>query len=106
MKPDIDEKLKAWSVNVDVPARFQAEVWERISMQRESRFAVAGWIQGWVAGWILKPQYATAILLAAVLIGFGTAQLEAQSVNSRNKETLKLRYFESIDPIAKSQAGE
>lgn len=101
MNTEIDRKLKVWKVEVEVPTRFQANVWQRISRENSARgqsflhqFAVL------LSSLLLRPQYATAIVLLAAFIGLSTARMEARNTNFQRWKHLENRYAVSIDPIA------
>lgn len=101
MNKEIDQKLKAWKVEVEVPSRFRANVWQRIAREnaaREQSFLHR--LAFLLTSRLAAPRYATAVVLLAAFIGLSTAHMEARSTNSRRWKNLEDRYAASIDPIA------
>lgn len=99
----MDKKLKrqltGWKTDVEVPRRFQAEVWQRIAARDAARRA-RPWYQlrEWFSVQLAKPSYATALVVAGVSISLGVAHVQAQSANARHWRELESRYVSSINP--------
>lgn len=103
MNDDLKSKLDSWKVEPAVPGGFQREVWQRIASRAATRQA-SGWRQ-FARNFfelLATPRYATAALVAALVIGAGAAQVEAGQANARRWDKLQIRYAVSIDPVAQA----
>ncbi len=103
MNDDLKRKLDSWKVDSAVPASFQREVWQRIA-SREAARQQSGWRQfaRHFFELLATPRYATAALVAAIVIGAGAAQVEASQEKARVWNDLRTRYVVSIDPLAQA----
>lgn len=103
MNDDLKSKLESWKVDPAVPSGFQREVWQRIAT-REAARQEPGWRQFARSFFELlaTPRYATAALVAAIVIGAGVAQVEASQASARRWDELQTRYAVSIDPVAQA----
>jgi hypothetical protein len=83
----LQELLRSARPTVELPPRFQENVWRRIE-QAEARHArvAVGWLDA-LAAWVLRPQLAVAVAAVIILTGAGLgwsrgerlAQSEAQA---------------------------
>lgn len=97
--PDpLDSLLKSAPVEVRLPMRFQAEVWQRIA-DRETEspwLPLRVWLEQW-AVILVRPRYALALVAVAILLGTGAAQIQSARDYSG---TMQARYVSMIDPYA------
>lgn len=98
---ELKKRLSNWKADVEVPRRFQAEVWQRIAARDAARRA-GPWhqLREWFSVQLAKPSYATALVIAGVSISLGVAHVQAQSANARHWRELETRYVSSINPNA------
>jgi hypothetical protein len=91
----LQELLRSARPTVELPPRFQENVWRRIE-QAEARHAPisAGWLEA-LAAWVLRPQLAFA--LAAVII-FAGAGLGWSRGELRAKNETQARYVSAVAP--------
>jgi hypothetical protein len=95
MNPNLKQQLAAWEVDLDVPARFQANVWAEVAA-RESH-----WRQFWGQAGALfyRPLPVAALVAVALTFSMGTAYVQAQNVNKRNGQEMERLYMQSINPL-------
>jgi hypothetical protein len=101
---DLSAKLRAWKVEPQVPGSFQREVWQRIATRQTAR-EEAFWPQfvQWVSTKLVRPQYATALVILSLSASIGVAHVQAQGTNARMEKMLEARYAASVDPLAMSR---
>lgn len=95
----LQQQLAAWEVTPAIPSRFQANVWARIATQGARR----SWgerFQDWFANEVCKPHLAAAMVACGLLLGIGTAFLQARGSNDLADRQLETRYMETINPLA------
>jgi hypothetical protein len=100
MKPDdeLKARLRAWSVDPQLPDSFQRAVWQRIAVRQSGRKRlVSGWLEEALSV-LLQPRYAAAIGGLMLATSLGLAHLQAQQVNSEHWRVLEARYTASINP--------
>src|ERR1035441_9277775 len=102
MNPEHDQRLKAllheWQPQVDLPVRFESEVWHRIAVAQEKR---SSWVNfDWLFQITCQPRLAFAIVAIAVLLGTGLADWQAQQNYNHAMAASKSRYILSVDPFA------
>lgn len=92
----LDALLKSASAEVNLPPRFQAEVWQRIADRATDSpwQPVRAWLEQWAAI-LTRPRYALALVAVAILVGAGAAQIQATRDYS---DTMQARYVSMIDP--------
>lgn len=101
MDDELKQKLKAWKVSAAIPARFQAEVWQRIAAQEaHRRHSIWPRFVPKIVAALRSPAYATAVVLTAAVAGAGAAQWHARGAVSQTWRALETRYVQSIDPYA------
>lgn len=100
MEPDnLNPKLHAWKTDVQIPPRFQAEVWQRIAVREEARRqSIWNRIREGLLVPLGKPQYATAVLAVSISLSLGVAHLNASHANAKHWKQLEARYVNSIVP--------
>jgi hypothetical protein len=99
---ELQKKLQAWRVDIDVPANFQNEVWSRIA----AREAVDGgpawptWVKRLLSSATLvsAPRLALAAVTISLLVGAGTGLVETGRSNTAAWQHLENQYVQSIDP--------
>ena len=107
IQPDdpFQRALGAWKVEVEIPARFQSEVWQRIATQESSR-ADSVWsrVRDWIGAEFAKPGRAAAVLATGLLLSAVSAYLQAENFNSQQQQQLEARYINSINPLAEGHS--
>ena len=102
MNPDeiLKQQLSAWNPDVEIPPRFQADVWTQIAARESSRRS-SFWnpLQDWFATELCKPQLATAVVALGLTLGVGIAHLRAQDSNATAGQQLEARYMGAINPL-------
>ncbi len=101
MEPDdLKAKLHAWRTDVEIPRRFQAEVWQRIAAREEAR-QHSSWnrFREAVLTQLARPQYATALIAVSVSAALALAHLQAKGTNAKHWQELETRYVNSITPL-------
>lgn len=105
MNPDPKQKLSAllkdWEPQVDLPSRFDSEVWRRIAASQEKRSAF--WSFEWLFSITAQPKFAFAIMVAAVVFGSGLANWQAEKTYHHEMAALKSQYVHSVDPFANTR---
>ena len=104
MSDDLDEKLRAWKVDVQTPTTFHADVWRRIAAReavREQSFPA--WLASIFAS-LARPRWALAFAAVMLFAGVAAAHFEAHETNSDVWQNLQTRYVSSIDPAAHALA--
>ena len=98
---NLKRQLAAWDVNVEVPPRFQANVWAQIAAQESARRS-SFWnrLSDWFALAFYKPHMAAAMVTLGLALSVGTAYLRAQDSNAMMGKQLEARYMETINPLA------
>ncbi|HEV2097064.1 MAG TPA: hypothetical protein VGQ82_11240 [Chthoniobacterales bacterium] len=101
MGDELEKQLSSWKGDVEIPRRFQADVWQRIAARDAARRTRAWYqLREWFSVRLAKPSYATALVVAGVSISLGVAHVQAQSANARHWRELETRYVSSINPNA------
>lgn len=102
MNPELEQHLDAllqdWQPEVDLPPRFESEVWHRIALAQEKRSDF--WNLDWLFRMTCQPRLAFAIVATAVLLGTGLANWEAERNYHHEMAASKSRYIHSVDPFA------
>ena len=98
---DLSAKLRVWKVEPQVPGSFPREVWQRIAARQTAR-EEAFWPQlvQWVSVQLVRPRYATALVILSLSASIGVAQVQAQDTNAKLAKRLEARYAASVDPLA------
>jgi len=101
---DLSAKLRTWKVAPRVPGSFSREVWQRISV-RETARQEAFWPQlaAWVSAQLIRPQYATALIVLSLSVSIGVAHVQARGTKAKQWKELEARYAASVDPLAMSR---
>jgi hypothetical protein len=102
MNPEPEQRLNAllrdWQPQVDLPPRFESEVWRRIALAQEKRSGF--WSLDWVFRMTCQPRLAFAIVATAILLGTGLADWRAARNYHDEMAASKSRYIQSVDPFA------
>ncbi len=101
---ELSAKLRAWKIELQVPAGFQREVWQRIAA-RQSPWAKTFWagLLQWISDQLARPQYATAMIAMMLTSGIGFAHVKADHSNAKSWKMLEARYANSVNPLAMSR---
>src|SRR5260221_1622734 len=104
MNPGQDQRLDAllrdWQPQVDLPPRFESEVWRRIALAQEKP---ASWLNfDWLFQITNQPKLAFAIVMTAVVLGAGLAAWQAPQSYHQGISTAKIRYIQTVDPLLSS----
>ena len=107
--PEPDElslKLRAWTVDPQIPSGFQREVWQRIAARQATR-EEAFWpaLVQWLVGLLARPQYAVALVALSLGASVAVAHVQAQDSNAKTWKALEARYASSVDPLAMAHAA-
>jgi hypothetical protein len=93
----LDALLRDWQPQVDLPSRFESEVWRRIVLAQEKP---ASWLNfDWLFQITNQPKLAFAIVMTAILLGTGSAAWQAQQNYHQEIAASKIRYLQSVDPF-------
>ena len=98
---ELSRKLRTWTIEPQIPAGFQREVWQRIAARqsvREDAFMPA--LLRWLSLHMARPVYAATVFLLLLGTGVGYAHMQAQESNARNWKMLESRYADSVNPLA------
>ena len=98
-RPQGLDDLQIWKVDLPIPPRFQADVWQKIAA-RQAQHSVWSRLAEWFERALLRPQFAMALILVAGLTGGGLAQLKVRQANAQSFRALEAQYVASIDPYA------
>ncbi len=95
----LSQLLRQWTVDTQLPPRFQEQVWQRIG-RAATRPAptVWAWLSRWLEVSLPRPRFAFAYVAILLTLGVAAGSLAAQLKTSRLKTDLRLRYVQSIDP--------
>lgn len=99
-RDELSSSLRSWEADIDIPADFQAGVWQRIAAREETR-SRSVWRRmrdGLLLG-LSRPAYATALLVASISLSLGVAHVQAQAENTKHWKELRTRYVKSIAPL-------
>ncbi len=96
--PRLDALLRESRPEVELPPRFEAEVWHRIALAGKRRPDF--WNFDWLWRPTCQPRLAFAIVITAVLLGAGLANLQAEQHYQQAMAASKSRYIHSVDPFA------
>lgn len=101
---DLSAKLRTWTVDPQVPGSFQREVWQRIAARQTER-EEAFWpcVVHWLSTQLIRPQYATALVVLSLSVSIGVAHVQAQETKAKHWKQLEARYAASVDPLAMSR---
>ena len=101
---DLPAKLRTWKVGPQVPGSFSREVWQRIAARQEAR-EEAFWprVAQWFSTQLVRPQYATALIVLSLTASIGMAHVQAQETKAKHWKQLEARYAASVDPLAMSR---
>ena len=97
---DLKERLAAWEVEVEIPPRFQANVWAQIAARESARRSWWEPLRDAFAAAFAQPQMAVAVVTLSLTLSVGTAVLKAQDSNAAYGKQLEGRYMETINPLA------
>lgn len=94
-------KLQTWKTHVEVPRRFRGSVWGRIAA-REDAQRTSRWsrLRDAVFTGVVRPAYATALIVGSISFSLGLAHVQAASENTKHWKELEARYLRSITPTA------
>ena len=99
---ELQEKLQAWRVDIDVPADFQREVWSRIAAHEaiDGGPAWLTWVKRLLSSGTLfsTPRLALAAVTVGLLLGAGTGLVETGRSNTAVWKHLENQYVQSINP--------
>jgi hypothetical protein len=96
---DLKNKLDAWKVDVDLPPRFQAEVWQRIAERAPRQAGLLDTLLH-LRSLLLRPAWSVALVIAGITLGLGTARVAASHTRSDARQELETQYVRMIDPLA------
>lgn len=85
-----------------LPADFQAQVWQKISLRAEQ---CQGGFWERIRMALSEPRYGYSLALLAVLAGLALGQVQASADARQAWSSLEGKYAASIDPYARSEYG-
>ena len=95
----LDEKICRWTVNSDLPADFQSQVWKRIAHDdRRSVVLSFDAFFMWFTECLQHRTAATAFLLVAALFGGGLGGIHAMIDSNESHVKMAESYLQSVDP--------
>ncbi|MEI6351413.1 MAG: hypothetical protein WCP06_09925 [Verrucomicrobiota bacterium] len=97
--------LQAWKAEVELPPRFQAEVWQRIAARAPARRSPFANLLQTIFAVAPRPVWAALAVAASVGSGLGLGHLAADNTRSGALQELQTRYIESIDPLSHATAS-
>ena len=100
MNPDqrLKSLLHEWQPQVDLPTRFESEVWHRIALAQEKR---ARWFNfDWLFQITCQPRLAFAIVAAAMVVGTALANWQARQSYHHQMAAAESHYIHSVNPLA------
>ena len=97
---NLKQLLSTWKVDAEVPPRFQADVWTRIAAREKAPRALWDRFSGWCAIAFYRPQMATVVVMAGLMLGVGTAYVQAQASNAMVDRQMEVQYMQNINPLA------
>ncbi|HWZ95273.1 MAG TPA: hypothetical protein VNW30_08770 [Opitutaceae bacterium] len=99
--PKLRQTLRAWQVSPSAAPDFNHSVWRRVAAEEDHGFAgIWTRLGDWLLVQLPRPAYASALLCAAVAIGFTTASLQASRARENYRAEHARQYLNSIDPLA------
>ena len=99
--PKLHQTLQAWQVSPSAAPDFNNTVWRRVAAEQDHSFAgIWTRLGDWLLIQLPRPAYASALLCAAVAIGFTTASLQASHTRANYQAEHARQYLNSIDPLA------
>jgi len=102
---NLKNQLSAWKVDVEIPCRFQADVWTQIAAREGSGRPIWERFADWFAVAFYKPHMAAAMLTFGLTFGVGVAYFRAQDSNAIVGHQLEARYIQTINPLAHGGRG-
>jgi hypothetical protein len=99
---ELQKRLQAWRVDIEVPADFQREVWSRVAA-REAVDCGPTWLT-WIKRLLSSetlfstPRLALAAVTLSLLVGAGTGLVETERSNTVVWKNLENQYVQSINP--------
>lgn len=92
---NLKNKLDAWKVDVELPARFQAGVWEKIAARAPRHPGLLDSLRAL----FLRPAWSVALVVAGITIGLGGARVAAAHTRSDAMRAMQAEYVRMIDPL-------
>jgi hypothetical protein len=83
-----------------LPPNFKQNVWREIRLRSASESSGLGKFTGW--HWLLRPQFVTALLVLALLVGIGLGSRQADPLALSTKQALNLDVFGATAPALPS----
>ena len=103
--PQLRRLLRTSLPDAQVPARFGAEVWQRIQARSEAP-AKSGWARLFepLFALLMRPAFAAVALLLAAGGGAALASVRAADANEQARAALAGRHVATLDPYARVMA--
>jgi hypothetical protein len=99
----LQQTLQAWEAPLELPPRFQAEVWRRIA-DRETEPTFWENASALLTTLFTQPGRVALVLAATLALSAGAALTQARQENNRQWQTLQSRYFQSINPLSSAHS--
>lgn len=104
--PDAPLNFPAWKAELNPPARFQSEVWQRIATRApEHRSLLDRWLECLVF-LLPRPTWAMALVTLSVGFGLGLGHLAGDKARSAAQQDAVAQYVAGINPLAHVSASE
>lgn len=102
--PKLRELLRTSLPDMTVPSHFGAEVWQRIQARGDVSQRDGVRFFELLFGLLMRPAFATLLLLLAVGGAAGAASLRAAGTNEQARAKLAERHVATLDPYARTVA--
>jgi hypothetical protein len=102
--PKLRQTLQAWQVSPSAAPDFNNSVWRRVTAEEDHGLAgIWTRLGDWLFVHLPGPVYISALLCAAIVIGFTTASLKASRARDHYRAEHVRQYLNSIDPLAMTE---
>ncbi len=102
--PKLRELLRDSLPDAPVPSHFGAEVWQRIQAHSDATQRSDARFFERLFGLLMRPAFATLLLLLAIGGAAGAASLRAADTNEQARAKLAERHVATLDPYARTVA--
>ena len=90
--------MRKWEVDAILPARFQEQVWKRISSEESKPLDFWPMLSRWVEKTFSRPALALSYVAILLLIGLTTGFMRAQDRSAAAQAQWRAAYVQTVDP--------